>query len=311
MFEEDKLRKIFFPQYVCRVNEFHGDGKKLAYYTSAHVARSVLEKHEFWMTNLSHMNDNSEVAYGCKLLNDLFKSGFEKEFLNVMQEYIGMDRNAAEDVLAQFEKEKLGWKLNTYATCFTEHLDGEDDDGRLSMWRGYGNENGVAMVFDISKIDDALDGSRVNLTPVEFLKIDKLIDEANELLSQIRSKKEELCKYKPEFLKEYIMNVLRFAIISIKHPGFAEEKEWRLVGHAKNLKLNTEEINGMVQQLYKLKLRGFKLAEGLDRIILAPTTDVFAREMTRKAFVRLIEENLRIEHGRAEEMVTVSSIPYR
>lgn len=311
MFNEDTLREIFFSKYVYRRNEFYGEGKKLAYYTSAHVARSVLEKHELWMKNLSHMNDNSEVAYGCKLLNDLLKSGFGEELLDVMQEYIGMDRTAAEETLVQFETEKLSWKLNTYATCFTEHLDGEDDDGRLSMWRGYGNENGVAMVFDVSKMDDVLDGSMVDLTPVEYLKIDKLIDEANELLSQIRSKKEELCKYKPEFLKEYIMNVLRFAIISIKHPGFAEEKEWRLVGHAENLKLDIEEINGMVQQVYKLKLRDFKLAEGLDRIILAPTTDVFAREMTRKAFVRLIEESLRIDHGRAEEMVTVSSIPYR
>ena len=43
--------------------------------------------------------------------------------------------------------------FNTYVFCMSEHGN-DDNDGRLSMWRGYGaNGNGVAIVIDTAQLD--------------------------------------------------------------------------------------------------------------------------------------------------------------
>jgi hypothetical protein len=44
--------------------------------------------------------------------------------------------------------------LDTYVLCLSEH-DPTNEDGLLSMWRGYGgNGHGAAMVFDSSKLNN-------------------------------------------------------------------------------------------------------------------------------------------------------------
>ena len=49
----------------------------------------------------------------------------------------------------RFAKEHLP---NTFVLCFSEHAK-EDNDGLLSMWRGYGDQGrGVAIVLDTAQI---------------------------------------------------------------------------------------------------------------------------------------------------------------
>src|SRR6185312_16567078 len=59
-------------------------------------------------------------------------------------------KNAFTQCFDRFAKEHV---LDTYVFCLSNH-DKEDDDGRLSMWRGYGaNGNGAAIVIDMAKIN--------------------------------------------------------------------------------------------------------------------------------------------------------------
>lgn len=68
-----------------------------------------------------------------------------------------------------------------------------------------------------------------------------------------------------------------FAIVSIKHPGFREEKEWRLICFdsdktKKNVFLDTKivVINGVPQKIYTLNIKKI-LPELLAHAIIGPT----------------------------------------
>lgn len=68
--EDNRLASIFLPRYWERVERLKFSGNKLAHYTSAATALSILKNHEIWMRNTRCMNDFLEVKYGI----NLFKS---------------------------------------------------------------------------------------------------------------------------------------------------------------------------------------------------------------------------------------------
>lgn len=82
----------------------------------------------------------------------------------------------------------------------------------------------------------------------------------------------------------YVTNALHFAILSLKHPGFREEREWRVI-HSPSLmpspriRYDIETINGVPQRVYKLPLMNFPeegligatLPELIEEIIIGPT----------------------------------------
>ena len=43
------------------------EGYKFAYYTTADIAKKILEKKEIWLRNAHVMNDYSELSYGLGL----------------------------------------------------------------------------------------------------------------------------------------------------------------------------------------------------------------------------------------------------
>jgi hypothetical protein len=83
--------------------------------------------------------------------------------------------------------------------------------------------------------------------------------------------------------------MFRFAAVSTKHPGFAEERELRVVcspslGKSKHLIKDIEVIQGVPQPVYKIpledipeeKLSGVTIPDLIDRIIIGPTRDPLA-----------------------------------
>jgi len=120
--------------------------------------------------------------------------------------------------------------LDTYILCLAEH-DNANNDGTLSMWRGYGNNaSGAAIVFDSAKIT-VVDG-----TPIAIAKLNYATGE-----EQIIWMKDTISKF-IEILnitsipddKLYIAAFALFERIQIfalftKDHEFKEEKEWRIV----------------------------------------------------------------------------------
>lgn len=80
---------------------------------------------------------------------------------------------------------------------------------------------------------------------------------------------------------ELLKRWLKVLILSIKHPAFREEKEWRVISFegAKGIKKDRIDLTGIPQPIQKIPLseklqtdgNGFSVNEILDHIIIGPT----------------------------------------
>ncbi len=304
--QHNELIDIFFPQYMRRINNFERCNNRLAYYTSVDIAERILENRELWMRNAVDMNDYKEVRYGEKLLlNSLYEKKIN-DIVNILEINTNLDRKIICDIFNTFNNEMVSWMYNTYITCFSE-MNIDDKDGRLSMWRGYGREAGIALVFDIRKMESVICKEKIKLSPVEYYTADNIEERICEIIDNIRDNGDLLKKFPIESITDKIIDSLRYAIVSIKHPGFEDEREWRLVAHGNDLNLDVEKINGVMQPIYKLKICDGVLIEGLEKIILAPSTPL----VVWKAIIEILHKKLGMEKEEANNKVVISSIPYR
>jgi hypothetical protein len=112
--------------------------------------------------------------------------------------------------------------------------------------------------------------------------------------------------------------MLRFAALSTKHPGFAEEKEWRVlywpISQEPSLWIKNEIISlgGVPQLVYKLPLENISsisliagIPDLLDRIIIGPTQFPVALGL---AFQKLLAD---AGVGDADKRISLSGIPLR
>lgn len=224
--DEERLR-LFDPLYAVFASAGSGSQPLLAHYTSIQVMESILKNSEVWFSNPLFMNDMQEMKFGLNEgtkffsnLEPLRKAGGNEARAEILQRcyfnfFNHFDQNQAFD---------------TYVFCLAEH-DAQDNDGLLSMWRGYGQHgNGAAIVFDPSKL------TLVPTSPLVFSKVSYLKDE--DRIAQVHSNltawvdltknlaipddKLHLAAFAAFFL------VKGLALVT-KHSGFSEEKEWRVV----------------------------------------------------------------------------------
>src|SRR5262245_18580599 len=97
------------------------------------------------MRNTTTMNDYMEVEHGFECLNAAYKAVLGNSFNAALD---GCFPSLAEDVTNSFNAWLPGICSDTYVTCVSEHSPVEDQHGRLSMWRAYGGQAGVALVFN-------------------------------------------------------------------------------------------------------------------------------------------------------------------
>jgi len=113
------------------------------------VLEAILQNNEVWFSHPLLMNDPEEVAFGLDTGAQLF---FTSEIIKAAcgsTERFNTLRNTFIYCFNRFRKEHLS---DTYVFCLSEHAK-EDNDGLLSMWRGYANNGkGVAIVLDTAAL---------------------------------------------------------------------------------------------------------------------------------------------------------------
>lgn len=327
--EQQKLNEIFFPYSVEKENECFIKHKQLAYYTDAETAVKIIKNSELWLRNISVMNDYAEVKLGFNYVNDLLSSSIGNEFIKGLSQCTKIrDITHWQTIIDNFKNIGLqSFQHNTYILCFTEHLPEEKNIGRLSMWRTYGQNNGVAFVFkSLDSIKRPIcEALNLLLSPIIYLH-DNLLEEIfQKTIKNIHNNKELLFEVGTKEIQDYIMYVLFNIAITIKHTGFKEEKEWRIIisdkfHSIKNMGNPTktsfshiETIRGITQQILKLKWGNGRnlLTDELGQIIISPTQDENISIIKRQAFIKLLNEHLNIDIHQCESMVKVSEIPFR
>ena len=82
------------------------------------------------------MNDYSEISYGLNLLKNGLKSQAGQNFREALN---SIKLNLFDKVMGWFEIWERTILTDTFITCLSSHLPSENQHGRLSMWRAYGN----------------------------------------------------------------------------------------------------------------------------------------------------------------------------
>jgi hypothetical protein len=273
---------------------------------------------EVWLSNPLYMNDWEELRFGMNAGAAEFRSHPALIAACHTAENHAALLASFDELFNAFDSEHA---MDTYVLCLAEHHR-DDEDGVLSMWRGYGaNGGGVAVVFDAAKLS-AVQSSPFVVSKVEYASqparldwIDKKIVALAELISKHEQTRENL-----QLVAHAWIERLKLFSLFTKHSGFSEEKEWRIVyfndrdtqrqlapmqgyaitsrGVEPKLKLKINDLPGALAGTLSLDML-------IERIVLGPSiSTVLAANSVRRMLALNGRESL-------ASKVVASSIPYR
>ena len=278
----EKFNKIFFPRLVSARNHIISEKINFVHYTGANAALNMLKNREVWLRNSTTMNDFTEIEHGLRCLKQMWNDQTGNKFVSALDS-IFSDRLGL-DVEKVFNQVENTIRADTFLFCVSEHFNNEQDSaGRLSMWRGYGSDNAVAIVFK----SDVFFGKAELPTfsfPVAYLDFsgDKFKHNIELIAENIASNRGFLNSIDRIHVLNLAIQTLRAEVICTKHPGFNEEREWRVVfspsiQDSKYISSSIENISGTPQIVRKIPLKnipeiGFNcdIATLIDKIIIGP-----------------------------------------
>lgn len=290
----------------------------VAYYTTADTALAILRGRSMWLRNAAVMNDYMEFNYGRQVVERALKSHIGVAFLESLAR---LNHQAAESVKARFGGLARARAEDFYILSLCEH-DKEDRQGRLSMWRAYGGPTaGACLVLDRRFIDNSSAGSQLFPYPVLYGTEDDFQNILAEITQGLNGETFVGLDHisNEHSLAEIAGGFLDYSAMSIKHPGFAEEREWRVfhipAWSPEKPRLETElvSVRGTPQKVYKHPMT-FPLRQGwtdrglqdvVSEVIIGPS---LYPETMRRAFVEALKQN---GYESPEESVRVSGVPLR
>lgn len=166
-----------------------------------------------------------------------------------------------DELASLFDDHTEGLKIATFIVSLSEHDDDEDQLGRLSMWRAYGGKTGVALVLNSTAFVAETDEMNVFSSPVFYQDVPAFVKWFEGWGRNIIDAEDKLRQLDTEATDNWLFTVFRTFALCTKHPGFSEEKEWRvfhspiLDGPSDWIQSSIEIINGTPQHLMKLTLK--------------------------------------------------------
>ena len=273
------FNEIFFPHHNRQLKRIKDEQINFVHYTNAETAFKIIKNQEIWLRNVAVMNDFREFEHGKECLVNLLDDSEEGQALKNIFNVINPD--IFDKVYSDFKNWGPFIKDDFYISCFSEHKNKDNDIGKLSMWRAYGGNSGVAIVFKQDFFSEIYTNYGLDFSSVAYLNQDELKQEINHLAITISSNIEQIKSLSTKDLSFYLFNIFRFSALCNKHIGFDEEKEWRLIAIAsQNIKNDLisqeiETISGIPQNILKVRLKGIALdnlvfKDMIHKVIIGP-----------------------------------------
>lgn len=293
---EELLATLLFPEAHEFYEQFK-QGRKLVHYTTAENGLNIIRNKEMWMRHSSVMNDFMELEHGTACLESALKSEKGQEFQAWLN---GIYPDFMPRLWEKFRDLEQHLRNDTYLTSVAIHDAAEDRYGRLSMWRAYGGRNGVALIVNPTAFMSENQKLGAFSTPVKYSDEDAYSRWFAGWVDVLMTHGELAAAVGEEDLRGWLMAAFRINILATKHPGFAEEQEWRIYhtpafdgGSDIGLVRDFKTINGVPQPIMKIPLADGHGTDGLSvntllhRVIIGPSehTQVIAR-----AYVNALEE---------------------
>lgn len=223
---------------------------ELFHYTSLEGLEGILKSGILWATNARHLNDTTEFLLLWENILPYIRDYLQVEVRRNREQYQHVFENLEEGAAQDAEnfipifKSILMNNLNEpYVTSFTTH---EDDynrrHGLLSQWRGYGSE-GVAIVFDYKKLEELIEDEKDRFQYLAC-SLRKTVYQINDF--NLENGFPDLLRVLERFAVDYAaglgpeddraletMDLLNYELLlsagSLKHRGFQEENEYRII----------------------------------------------------------------------------------
>ena len=298
--QESKLIEAFFPYASKRTFDAINKNIRFVHYTSADVATKIIKFSEI------------EHGFGC------LDSAFKTHIVRFTSFFDGMFPGFTAKREALYNSWLPHMRTDTYIACMSEHDDSEDRIGRLSMWRAYAKSAGIALVMNNPAFFAPSHALRAYTNPVLYADKKMFADEFEKVLDALEASKDLVQGAGEKAAQNLIFTAFRFATLCTKHPGFHEEREWRIVHSpafekSDRLLRDTQTIEGIPQTIMKIPLKnipedglvGVDVAELVDRVIVGPTQ---YPGVIYEVFVSLLAES---GLKNAESRVFISDIPLR
>jgi hypothetical protein len=260
------------------------------------------------------MNDHSEVLHGARGMYRSLTSDIGSTFYEVID---SCHSNASEEIKSLVSDRMPYMLADTFISCLSEHAP-EDNLGRFSMWRAYGGEAGVAIIFRQAPFLSEHISIGAYSYPVMYGGDLSAGEEIQKISNKIQDERDIVKRIPRDIFIELVIQSLRSIAIATKHEAFKEEREWRVVAcptliKSKYLKQEVRCI-GAVAQVVQILDIGQAAADGfaelspnnlIDRVLIGPT------EYSRVLYRSMVE--LLKEHGvaNAHERVHITDIPLR
>ena len=305
--------RIFCPGEPERLEGIWSNAR-LVYYTSAETAKSIIENREIWFRNAALMSDFSEISYGLKLLTRAVSGPAGEIFGRTANGLFPDATGSAAELLKPLIPD---WHLETYLSCWSLHHPSEDQSGRLPMWRAYGD---VAVVLRNRALYAFGEESGIQSLPVNYFSLSDCEAQLEQVAANIRRNAASIRSGERGKFEKDLADLAFLYAIRTKHPGFAEEEEWRVWFRPMDkpdrtavFKEKVVVIDGTPQRVWALPLKNAPrkglhdadIAGLLDRIIIGPTAYPY---VSATAFVKLLEGAGVRDAG---DRVVVSEIPLR
>ncbi len=320
--DQDRITQIFAPEMLRSIKRARDEKIRFVHYTSAESGMKILDSGEMLLRTSRLMNDFSEVAYGYSCLNQILVGELGerlKKSLSTIQEGLP-------DIFSQnFGNTHHDIFHQTYLLSVSEHLDNEDRFGRLSMWRAYAPDNGVAFVLNSAPFTSDSNALNAFTVPVLYKTADTLKPYVEEIVAGIEQNLDFLKKFGGQFIHDVLTASLRTIIQTTKHPAFAEELEWRVIYTPTMIpeenRFQDQEmrvprrmltIRGVPQQAYSIPfkdhpddgLEGATIPMILDRILIGPSRDA-------QPIAFAFANKLRTDYGIGSPNIVLTDIPMR
>jgi hypothetical protein len=268
----------------------------LFHYTNAEALRCILTSKALWATHFRSLNDASEFSHGKEIVDVLMAAAVGAAS--------GGERGFLERARPLLEAASNDEKLEPYVVSFCR-----DNGNRLSQWRAYGDGGaGFAIGFGYRRLRKHFGSVRV--LPCVYDErlqqkiLSQTVEEYGRAVQAAVSKWPALANPIEGFCRCNFISLLLAYFALFKHPGFEEEREWRLVARlydrALIRKFRTGRF-GIIPYIELTSPRGNNLP--IAKICQGPTADPVSAKYSLDMILR--------DRKYAGVKVDVSKIPFR
>jgi hypothetical protein len=211
-------------EWIHRYSEKLGPVPPVFHYTGAHGVRGILNSDRIWASGSQHMNDWMEVVYGYDIMMAALREAVREG------ELPQRSRSVFREVLVAMEQPDSPF-VDAYFAAFCEK------GNLLSQWRAYAGTQGFAVEVDPLVIEGELTlttkamARNLRLAKVEYdperqkQSLRETLDDLTQTIEKQRGNSDRL----HATLAEFVRVVLSSWAATVKHPGFEEEQEWRVI----------------------------------------------------------------------------------